>query len=429
MGESAYTYLFVPESAFGPTNNCVGIAHRLAARGHRIVFAAERSWEGRLTPLGFEEQLVDLSPPAPEPQSAGQFWKDYIATIAPQFLRPTVEQLSTVIRPIWEELIDGVRYVEPRLRELLDDVRPDVIVEDNVVGFPALVTAGVPFVRIVSCNPLEVPGPGVPPAFSGLAADDAASFPAFRDAYRRTHLDLWREFDTWYRSQGAPGLPELSFIAPGDLNLYVYPKELDYRDARPLPDTWHRLDSSVRETDAPVELPDGFATGARPVVYFSLGSLGGADVGLMSRVIDALADEPYDVIVSTGPRHDEITLADNMWGGEFLPQTRLLPTADAVITHGGNNTVTEAMHFGKPMVVLPLFWDQYDNAQRVHERGVGRRLDTYRATADDIREAVRRVLDDDALRQRLARTSRRIREADGVGRAADLLEAVSRRRE
>jgi hypothetical protein len=66
-------------------------------------------------------------------------------------------------------------------------VRPDVIVEDNVVGFPALVTAGVPFVRIVSCNPLEISDPGVPPAFSGYPAADPAGWQAFRDEYERVH--------------------------------------------------------------------------------------------------------------------------------------------------------------------------------------------------------------------------------------------------
>ena len=85
----------------------------------------------------------------------------------------------------------------------------------------------------------------------------------------------------------------------------------------------------------------------------------------MRRVIDALANTPHRYIVSKGPLHAEIELADNMWGAEFLPQTTIMPLVDLVITHGGNNTTTEALHFGKPMIVLPLFWDQYDNAQRV----------------------------------------------------------------
>jgi len=70
---------------------------------------------------------------------------------------------------------------------------------------------------------------------------------------------------------------------------------------------------------------------------------------------------------------------------------------DLVITHGGNNTTTEAMHFGKPMIVLPLFWDQYDNAQRVHETGHGIRLDTYRCTADQLADAISSLLDDHEL--------------------------------
>jgi len=145
----------------------------------------------------------------------------------------------------------------------------------------------------------------------------------------------------------------------------------------------------------------------------------------MRSVIAALADQPYRVIVSKGPRHSEIELADNMWGAEFLPQTRILPLVDLVITHGGNNTVTESMHMGKPMVVLPLFWDQYDNAQRVHETGYGRRLATYEFTPEQLRGAIDEQLSDRAHVEKLRRAGDAIRARHGLVSAADQLERLA----
>ena len=92
----------------------------------------------------------------------------------------------------------------------------------------------------------------------------------------------------------------------------------------------------------------------------------------MQRLVDLLGRTEHRVIVSKGPLADQITLHDNMTGEEFLPQPAILPQVDLVITHGGNNTVVESFHHGKPMIVLPLFWDQVDNAQRVDETGFGR---------------------------------------------------------
>ncbi|MFF2371897.1 nucleotide disphospho-sugar-binding domain-containing protein [Agromyces sp. NPDC058110] len=446
MTEERRTYLFMPESAYGPTNNCIGIGNELLKRGHRVVFAAERSWQGKLAALGFEEDLVDLAP-VEEPaagadagadagagagdeadQDAGAFWKEYIKAVSPEFRKSTAEQLETVTLPIWEELANGAKHCEPQLKAIIERVQPDVIIEDNVIAFPALVTAGVPFVRIVSCNPLEVPGEGVAPVFSGLAEDDREGWAAFRAEYERTHRAFWESYNAWVQEQGAPALPDLEFIHTGVENLYVYPEVLDYTDDRALDEHWTRLDSSVRETEqAPADLPASFTDGSRPLVYFSLGSLGSADVDLMKRVISVLADLPVNVIVSKGPLHDEFELADNMWGAEFLPQTKILPLVDLVITHGGNNTTTEALHFGKPMILLPLFWDQYDNAQRVHERGYGIRLSTYGFTADELQGAVTGLLADTALRERIAAVGADIRSKDGVSAAADAIERAGAR--
>ena len=142
----------------------------------------------------------------------------------------------------------------------------------------------------------------------------------------------------------------------------------------------------------------------------------------MRRVIDCLAATPHRYIVSKGPLHAEIELAPNMWGAEFVPQASVLPLADLVITHGGNNTTTECLHFGKPTIVLPLFWDQYDNAQRMDELGFGVRLDTYGFTDAQMYGALDRLLADGALRERLASAGQAIRARDGVMRAAGLIE-------
>src|SRR4029079_13843558 len=149
--------------AFGPTNNCVGIGDVLRRRGHRVVFIVEEYFAGTLEAQGiearprrraaprFEGRLMRLPPPPEVEEAPGQFWKDFIRETAPVFRTPTIEQLEGFIAPTFGALIDGARYVDQRLVEIIDEVRPDVIVEDNVVSFPALPASGVLWVRIVSC--------------------------------------------------------------------------------------------------------------------------------------------------------------------------------------------------------------------------------------------------------------------------------------
>jgi MGT family glycosyltransferase len=412
------TVVFFPEGAFGPTNNCVAIGEVLLRRGARVVFIVEESFGGTLAERGFEERLMRLGPAPVEPEAPGQFWKDFIRDTAPAFRASTLEQLEGFILPTWRALLDGARYVEPRLREILSEIAPDVVVEDNVVAFPALTTAGAPWVRIVSCNPLELKDPDLPPPFSGYPTSDRAGWAEFRAEYARLHAPLLDDFGGWVREQGAAPLPRGEFIgASPDLNLYLYPAEADYPRARPPAGRWERIDSCVRAPEARWAPPEGDG----PLLYLSLGSLGAADVELMQRLIDALAPLGHRVVVSLGPRHDELVLRDGMTGAELLPQPALLPHVDLVLTHAGNNTVTECFHFGRPMLCLPIFWDQHDNATRVAEAGFGERLATYAWREEELHSAVERLLADGTGRERLAAVSSRLQAAPGAKRAADLL--------
>jgi MGT family glycosyltransferase len=396
----------------------------LRERGHRVVFVVEESVAGTLAAKGFEERLMRLAPAPDVAEQPGQFWKDFIRDTAPAFRGSTLEQLATFIAPTWQALIDGARYVDDRLGQIFAELEPDVIVEDNVCAFPAISASGRPWVRIVSCNPLELRDPVLPPTFSGLPLEDRTEWELFRTEYARQVGELQASFSEFCMQRGAPPLPSPEMIHESPwLNLYLYPRELDYPRGVELGRTWHNLEACVRTTDEAWEPPE---SDGRALVYLSLGSLGSADVALMRRLVELLADTPHRYVVSRGPRYDAYDLADNMTGAEFLPQVSVLPHVDAVITHGGNNTVTECTWFGKPMLILPIFWDQHDNAQRVHETGFGIRLPTYALEPGQLAGAVQRLLTDTGLRARVADAGERLRARPGTARAADLIERVAR---
>ena len=174
---SQKTVAFFPEpGAWGPTNNLVAIADTLRSRGTKCVFVIEESFEGKLAEKGFDEALMRLGPAPENPEAVGEGWAEFIRATAPEFRKPTIEQLATVIKPIWEELVGGGKYGHDRLMEIWAEHKPDVIVSDNVVGFAAVPLAGVPWVRMVSANPLEMEDPDLPPPFSGLPTDDRAGW-------------------------------------------------------------------------------------------------------------------------------------------------------------------------------------------------------------------------------------------------------------
>ena len=310
--------------------------------------------------------------------------------------------------------------------------RPTSIVEDNVVGFPALAASGRPWVRIASCNPAEIKDPAVPPFSSGYPGRaTGGDWPAFLEEVERTHRDMWEEFDTFSREHGDTGLsygpygPDLISESPW-LNLYSYPAEADYARERPLGPTWHRLDSTVRAADATWDLPEHLRNRDGALIYLSLGSprFGG-------RGADAAPGRPAGHDRAPGHRLEgpagRPDHPPRQPGGRGLPAPAGDPAGvDLVITHGGNNTVTEAFHHGKPMIVLPLFWDQVDNAQRIDETGFGRRLATYDFRDEELTDAIDELLADGPLARRLIAMSERIKATKGTVRAADLIERVAR---
>jgi UDP:flavonoid glycosyltransferase YjiC (YdhE family) len=173
---------------------------------------------------------------------------------------------------------------------------------------------------------------------------------------------------------------------------------------------------------------DGFAE--RPTVYASLGTVlarAGRAQPTLRLILDALRDEPVNVILTVGPDvdpHDFGAQPPNIRIERFVPQELVMPHCDVVLTHGGFGTVKGALSHGVPLVLLPHTADQPDNAVRCAALGVGVVVGGERSRKA-IRDAVRRVLSDASYRANAQRVRSEIVELPGPDEIVPLLERLA----
>ena len=255
---------------------------------------------------------------------------------------------------------------------------------------------------------------------------DKNEWNSYKNEIKETTFDAWKVYNDYVISRGGAQLKEHMFSNGSPyLNIYGFPKEIDYSEDKPLPENYYRFDNLMRsEVDSTFEVPEQLRGKPGKLIYFSLGSMGGTDIELMKRLVAILSKSEHRFIVSKGPLHEKWELADNMWGQQSVPQLQVLPIVDLVVTHGGNNTVCETFFYGKPMVVLPLFGDQYDNAQQIHDKGFGIRLDPYRCTEEELLNAIECLLNDKQLNEKLKKISKRIQTDKSIEKFPKLIESL-----
>ena len=167
-----------------------------------------------------------------------------------------------------------------------------------------------------------------------------------------------------------------------------------------------------------------FVKSERPVVYISLGTVIKGAVSFFQNCVDAFRGENIDVIISVGQKFDVRKLKNvpsNVHIYNSVPQLDVLKMADVFVTHGGMNSVSEALVYGTPMVVIPFVSDQPVNARCIEKLGVGKKLEYSMANKDTIKSIVFSVALDSDIKTNLTRVQRLIAEAPGNKGGAEIV--------
>jgi UDP:flavonoid glycosyltransferase YjiC (YdhE family) len=419
------TIAFFPEAAYGPALNSVGIAQAVTRLGLRAVFLSDPGFLEVYRGYGFEAHPVNLSEPMP-PEQMARFWEDFINGHLANFYKSAYEQIDNYVKECWAAIVESARYAQRDLPGVLARIRPDLICVDNVILFPAIKQHGAPWVRIVSCSENEIEDPAIPPHLSGCGATDRACHSRFRARFNEVIRPLHESFNAFLVAQGEQPYPLGQFFETSPyLNLLLYPEPVRFKRSRPLPPAqFQYLEGCVRQ-EQPYTVPRFASHTDAPLLYLSFGSLGAGDVALLKRLIAALGALPYRTLVNVGGYKDQYgALPPNVIAESWFPQPSVIPQVDVVIHHGGNNSFTECLLFGKPAIIMPFAWDGHDNATRVQETGHGYRLGRADWTEAELAARIHDCLHDHALRARLAATSAHMRAQDGPAKAARLLTAL-----
>ena len=421
------TIAFFPEAAYGPALNSVGIAQACKAMGHDAVFLTAADMAGTYAGYGFAEHIVNMAAPMAA-EEAAQYWQKFINDHIPDFNKSPYDQIDNYVRDCWAAIVETAIWAQKDLPRLLEQVHPDVVCVDNVILFPAIKQYGKPWVRVISCSENEIPDPNIPPHLSGCRQDDKACFRRFESRFNEVIAPIHERFNDFLTEHGEDSYPLGQFFETSPyLNLLLYPESVKFSRKRPLdPQRFQYLEGCVRQ-EQPYTVPEFGANQRGPLVYVSFGSLGSGDTPTLERLIQALGGLPIRALVNVGGYLDTYkNIPANVIVDKWFPQPSVIAQVDAVIHHGGNNTFTECLYFGKPSIIMPYVWDGHDNATRVQETGQGIKMHRSNWKTAELARNLNFIITDRNMEERLRTNSAHMRAQPGPRKAALLLDRLLR---
>ncbi|WP_434387027.1 glycosyltransferase [Melittangium boletus] len=387
--------LFTSCPGDGHLHPLVPLARALRDAGHEVAFASAESYRASVERGGFRFFPAGLDPAGMmDPEVMREHMEAMLAH------RQSAEAHDAHLASVFVDM-QAARMV-PDLVRIAQTWRPDVFVRD-LMELGACVAAehlGLP------CASVQV---------GALAPQD------FRSERLAARLEALRA------ETGLAPDPRQEMLYRS-LHLCFSPPS--YLGAAPLTATTHYLRPALFDQSGDERLPawaERLGQDGRPVVYASLGTVVNKLRGPLRVVLEALRDEPVDVVMTVGRDLDPAGFGPqpaHVHVARYIPQTLLWPRCDVAVLHAGYNSATSALSHGLPLVLLPILADQPLNARCCEALGAARVLDVLALRPEAVRDAVREVLAVPSYRESARRYAREAHELPGIERGVWLLEQL-----
>lgn len=392
-------FSFVPSPLTGHVNPTLAVAAALSDAGHEVSYHLPARFHAAVQTAG--ATLVPYASPPSFPLLAG-------ASPQRRFALTPIAMTAAAVD------------VLPEVLDALTGRSPDVVVYDmlSVWGRMASELLEVPAAMVSASYAMN-------DSFSYLRQDAGGP-----DARWAEALDCFaHSMHLLSRRHGTPRLRLLDILHHAEPLMIVFvPREL-HPAADSFDDRYVFAGPSIRPELAHGDTPPTTHGDEKPLVYASLGTMFGDWQAFCDICCDAFADRRHRVLVAGFPAPADPPAGDVVIAPE-MPQLAVLSRADVFVTHGGMNSVMEALHDGVPMVLVPQMSEQEITAQRIAGTGAGLAIDPATLTATRLRAAVEEVLGDPGYRAAAQRLRATVHRGDGAATAAAALirYGLSRRR-
>ncbi len=354
--------LITTRPAFGHCHPLLPLARALESARHEVAFATGDPFTARVEAAGFTAFSAGLSVDRYKRELDGRFGG--LERI------PCAHHRTVFFGQVFSDLEVPARLRD--LRMIVERWVPDLLVH-GIAEFAGPLAVGLAGIPYATCGF----GPLLQPDIAELAGraagrhwEAAGLDPLDARMYRSLYLD--------------PCPPSLQVPAIEELTA-----KLEIRPEAAEPD-------GVDLVPPPLVKPSRDRT-----VYLTLGTIFNRDIQVFKTVLEALAEQPVNVIATIGPDGDPNAFEprpDNAYLARYIPQAQLLPHCDLVICHGGASSTFGALSLGLPVLLLPRGADNFYNAERVIAAGAGRGLLDAEITAESVANEVAFLLEDPRCR-------------------------------